>query len=57
MKRDDIVDREMMKLILQDKDNRAKQDMVKEYNKLQQRILDRQKDESESDKAKAELYK
>lgn len=57
MKRDDIVDREMMKLILQWADNRAKQDMIKEYNKLQQRILDRQKDESESDKAKAELYK
>lgn len=57
LKRDDIVDREMMKLILQWADNRAKQDMIKEYNKLQQRILDRQKDESESDKAKAELYK
>ena len=57
LKKDEIVDREMMKLILQWADNRAKQDMIKEYNKLQQRILDRQKDESESDKAKAELYK
>lgn len=57
LKQDTIVDREMMKLILQNEDNRAKQDMIKEYNKLMQRITDKTKDESESDVAKAEVYR
>lgn len=41
LKKDHIVDREMMKLILQNDDNKAKQDMIKEYNKLMKRITDK----------------
>lgn len=56
LKKDEIVDRRMMEHILS-KDNQSSRDMIKEYNKLMQRITDKTKDESESDKAKAELYK
>lgn len=56
LKKDEIVDRRMMEHILS-KDNQSSRDMIKEYNKLMQRITDKTKDESDSDKAKAELYK
>lgn len=56
LKKDEIVDRRMMEHILS-KDNQSSRDMIKEYNKIMQRITDKTKDESESDKAKTELYK
>ena len=56
LKKDEIVDRRMMEHILS-KDNQSSRDMIKEYNKLMQRITDKTKDESESDKAKADLFK
>jgi hypothetical protein len=56
LKKDEIVDRRMMEHILS-KDNQSSRDMIKEYNKLMQRITDKTKDESESDLAKADLYK
>lgn len=56
LKKDAIVDRRMMEHILS-KDNQSSRDMIKEYNKLMQRITDKTKDESESDLAKADLYK
>lgn len=56
LKKDEIVDRRMMEHILS-KDNQSSRDMIKEYNKIMQRITDKTKDESESDLAKADLYK
>jgi hypothetical protein len=41
LKKDNIVDGEMMKLILQDDDPQSKRDMIKEYNKLMARITDK----------------
>ncbi len=42
LKKDHIVDGEMMKMILQDNDPQSKRDMIKEYNKLMKRITDKQ---------------
>lgn len=56
MMNDEIVDSEMAKMILWP-DWESKRAMIREYNKIKQRITDKTKDESESDKAKAELYK
>lgn len=56
LKKDEVVDRKMMQHILWP-DNQSSRDMIKEYNKLMQRITDKTKDESESDKAKADLFK
>lgn len=56
MLRDEVVDWEMAKMILWP-DGASKREMIKEYNKVQQRVTAKTKDESESDKAKTELYK
>lgn len=56
MLRDEIVDWEMAKMILWP-DWASKREMIKEYNKVQQRVTQKIKDESESDKAKADLFK
>lgn len=41
LKKDKIVDSEMMKLILQDDDPESKRMMIREYNKLMKRITDK----------------
>jgi len=56
MMRDEIVDWEMAKLILWP-DGASKREMIKEYNKVQQRVTQKTKDESDSDKARADLLK
>lgn len=54
---DQFVDKQLLHLITQHAEWSNKLWAIREYNKLKQRITDRIKDESESDKAKAEFYK
>jgi phage terminase small subunit len=56
MMRDEVVDWEMAKMILWP-DGASKREMIKEYNRVKQRVTTRIKDDSESDKEKARLYK
>lgn len=55
LKNDTVVDGKMLEHILWE-DSQASRDMIKEYNKIMGRVTNKNRDESESDKAKAELY-
>lgn len=55
LKNDTVVDWKMIEHILWE-DSQASRDMIKEYNKVMWRVTNKNKDESESDKAKAELF-
>lgn len=54
---DQNVDKQLLHLINQHAEWSSKLWAIREYNKIKQRITDKIKDESESDKAKTELYK
>lgn len=54
---DQHVDKQLLFLITQHDDKGNKLWAIREYNKLKQRITDKIKDESESDVAKAEVYR
>lgn len=54
---DNFIDKQLLFLASQQSDLTQKLWAIKEYNKLKQRITDKLKDVSDSDQAKAELYK